>query len=192
MLAVEFGEQPQLGLLNLGRRRSARQVANRFGPGPNADALVRDGQEVRTPRLRAGVRKIRGQHHERREVLIDGSQPVADPRADAGPLDGERPGMNARRRLKVLEMPALERTNHTQIVDTLRQMRKQLADLRAAPAVTLERELRAEQRPPFVQLSGIRGEFRFVVERFEVRHAARHEQEDHPLGPPRKVRRLGR
>src|SRR5687767_8233800 len=102
-------------------------------------------QEVCIPRLRARVRQIGRKHDKGRKVLVLGAQAVTDPRANARTLHGPRTGVNAGRRLEVLEMLGLHRTDDAKVIDALRQVWKQFADLGAALAVLLEFELRAKE-----------------------------------------------
>jgi hypothetical protein len=91
----------------------------------------------------------------------------------------------------------VHRADDGDVVDMLRRVRKQLADLDAAFAILLELKRRGECRAGLPLgaevlgrqvLAGVFVERDLAVERIDVARAAVHEQVDHPLGLRRKMR----
>ena len=162
---------------------------------------MRTGQEVAAPHLPPGIRRVRRNHDERRQVAIERAQPVAHPRADARPSESERARVNSQRRLVMIRVIRFHRANDAKIIDALGDMRKQRADFRAAFAVRRElplRPLEEHVEVPFAALklvdwnglAGIGKELRLRVPRVDVRHAAAHVEKDDALCLGRKMRRL--
>ena len=169
------------------------RVGNRLGAGDNASALVQYGQEVRAPGLGSGVRHLRGDHHERGQILILGSQAVAHPRADARPVEGRRSGVDADGCAKVISVDVLHRLDDANVVDHAADVGKKITDRNAALAVAFELPVSSLVDPLFVVgLAVVFGEERLGVERIHVGNGARHEQEDDPFRLRREVRLLGR
>ena len=112
--------------------------------------------------------------------------------------EGDRAGVHAERGLEVVGVIVAHRTDEAQVVGTFGDVRKKLADPQARLAALLEFPLRpleifldhAVVRREGLQhllrhLEGlvvVGDQFRLVVERIDVRHAAAHVQEDDPLG----------
>ena len=93
----------------------------------------------------------------------------------------------------------VHRANDAALIDDLANVRQRFADLDPALPVWPELERRRHEAGRvwlLVNLAGRLGVFVFLqrrlgVERVDMRRAAVHEQEDHPLGPGREVRSTG-
>ena len=79
MALVQRAGQSELQLLDRRLFCPAVEVRDRFLAGHDADALVVGREEVVVEDLRAGVRRTCGDGDERRQVLVHGAKPVADP-----------------------------------------------------------------------------------------------------------------
>ena len=115
-------------------------------------------------------------------------------------------GVHQDLRRGVIERIAVHRLDDGDVVGHVGEVRQQLGQFRAALAVPGELELRAEQLGVGVdergaialeqigrrQLAVPFGQFRLVVEQFQVARPAGHEQVDHALGLGGEVRQLGR
>ena len=104
----------------------------------HANALMIGRQKIIVEDLRSGVRHLRRQGNERRQILIDRSQPVTDPGSDAGPREEKRTGVHAERRVVVLVVIPVHRLDDTDVVHAFPQIRKQITDQRATLAAGLE------------------------------------------------------
>ena len=91
------------------------------------------------------------QHHERREVLVLGPEPVGDPRAHRRPRQNHAALMEHAARLLVIRIGREHRPDDAQLVGHGRQVRQQLAHLDAALAVLRERELASACSPAVVR-----------------------------------------
>ena len=103
----------------------------------------------------------------------------------------------------MIEDVGFHRPHNRNVVDDLRQMRKQFGNLGAALAMPRELAGRSEQlgvafdeREPLIRDKRFRnhlpmqlGQTRLGIEQFQLTRTARHEQEDHVLRPRRVMRR---
>ncbi len=104
--------------------------------------------------------------------------------------------MNREGRLIVLVVVRFHRLDKADVIHALAQMRKQVADPRAAfaarpklPAGLEQSTLLIRETAPDAHRLAVRSEeLRFVIERVHVRHAAVREDENHPLGLGREMR----
>ena len=110
-----------------------------------------------------------------------------------------RAGVDAERGLKVVRVIVAHRTDEAQVVGALGDVRKEIADPQPRLAALLERPLRPFEiflhhaivrRERFehalrhdVGAIVIGEQFRLVIERVDVRHAAAEVDEDDPFGP---------
>ncbi len=181
--------------------RARRDVRHRLRAGYDERSLMGAGQEIAGEDLRAGVRLLRRNDDKTRQVAIQRAQAVADPRADARPREVERARMHAERRVVMIRVRGVHRTDQRDVVHALGHVWKQRTDLRAAFAVRRKIPLRAFQKNALVTgpvldlrmvqfhlLAVIANERRLGVEAVHVRHAAGHEQEDHAFRLRRKLR----
>ena len=200
--AIQLGEGVEfLPLLN--GRHPRFHVRHRFRGRHHGGALMSAWQEVRGPHLTPGIRAVRRDHHERRQVLVRAAEPVTHPRTEARPGDRERASVHAERSVVVVRVARVHRSNQGDVVGHPGHVREEFADFRARFAAFLELPLRLLEEELLVArpiarlrmiegdlLAVIGGELRLRVETIDVRDAAAHEQEDDALGLTGKVRRL--
>ncbi len=200
--------------LAAGGRRAASgigEVEHRLLAAAELDALVAGRQEAAAPE--AVIQRLVGpapreQHDECRQVLVEATETVGDPRAHAGPARELRAGLHERDRRVVVDRLGLHRADERDVVRDLRGMRQELAEPCAALAVLPELEDRWGNRETLLP-GGHRGdplahphrvgqldpaalaEGRLVIEQVHLRRRARLEQVDHPLRPRGEVRQPG-
>ena len=199
MLPVERVHEAELHLLDLLGRRAAAQIRDGLRSRNHPGALVVGGQEVVGEDLRPRVRQLGRDHDERRQVLVEGPQAVADPGAEARPREGDRTRVEAEGRLEVVGVVRVHRADEANVVHDAADVREEVAYHRAALAARLEIEERAKQvldalrmRPQGRRLSVKREQLGLGIEGLQMGEAAGQEDEDHPLGLRRVVARLGR
>src|SRR2546423_15190735 len=112
MFPIESRQQAELQFLKPRRGRAANQIRDRLWTGNDTRALMASRQKIGTPNLAAGVRQLRREHDKRGQVLVHRAEAVADPRADAGPSERDRTGMNAEPGLKMLVVVPAHRADH--------------------------------------------------------------------------------
>src|SRR5262245_690852 len=193
MPAIEAFQQTEFCFLDLRRRRAALEICNGLIAGDHPCSLMHAREKIRIPDLSPGIRQLRCEHHKRRQVLILSSQTVAHPRPEAWSFEGNRPGVNAHSRLKVVIVIATHRIDHAYVINTLTDIREEFAGHDAALAARLELPHRRKKRSlAFVKPCILRiiDEPGLVIERVDVRDTARQIYEDHALGFSREVRRL--
>ena len=126
------------------------QIEHRILAAAELDALMLRGKESASPEPR--VQRLvtltgsREQHDEGRQIVVFGSDPVREPCADGGPSRLLGSGLKERHGRVVVDGFRVHRFHDAQLVDDLRGMGKQLADVRATLAVLREFELRSRQR----------------------------------------------
>ena len=167
------------------------------------------GQKATAPQVRAerlATLTLRDEHDERWQIRVLLPQPVAQPRAEAGPPGDLRAGLEEGHTRPVVDGLGEHRAHDAQVVRDARRVRQQLAKLRAAVPVLGELEWRADERDgrlvarharePLPTAHGIRKllavalvQQRLVVVEVELRRRAGHEQVDDALGLRREVRR---
>jgi len=79
VLAVEAVEQAEFERLEFRRRRAADEIRDRLRARDHARAGMDAGEKVGAENLRAGIRKLRREDDERREIPVFRPQPVAHP-----------------------------------------------------------------------------------------------------------------
>ncbi len=103
--------------------------------------LENAGQECRLPVLRFRDRETAGAHHdEAGKVLVLGAQSVEDPRAHARAGLARIAAVHEHERRLVIGDVGVHRADHADLVDHLRGVREQIADLDAALAILPEPE----------------------------------------------------
>ena len=184
------------------------QVEHRVAAAAELHALVdaREEPVAPQPAVERLVDPVLGdQHDERRQVLVGGPEPVAEPRPHRRPAGELVPGLEERDGRVVVDVLRVHRPHKAQVVGHPGRVRQQLAHPRAGLAVPGELERRPGQRQgglvaghagePLAHADG-GGEVlavhlvqqRLVVEQVQLRRPAGHEQVDDPLGPRRQVR----
>ena len=115
-------------------------------------ALIDRRKECRTPVVDAAKGQRRADRDKGRQILVLGSQSVADPRAHAGPHEIVAAGMQLHHRAAMSRVGAVDRMQHAQIVDMRCEFREQLADPQPALAVLLKLPGRLQQVAGRVEL----------------------------------------
>ena len=126
-----------------------------------------------------------------RQFVALAAQPVDGPGAGAREPEKRKTGVHEEVALGMLAELRRHRPDDGEFVGVLRHLGKQVADLGSAFAPWPKRPLRRHEQAVVVELrafdrsgqrlSGVRHERRLWIERIDVRNAAAHEQEDHPL-----------
>ena len=115
--------------------------------GVDVGALVNPGQKRALPILRFLDRiTARAHRDEAGQVLIHRAQPVSDPRTHARARQSRFAAIHQQQRRLVIRHIRVHRTNHRDVVDVFRDVRKQFADFDAALAVFFEFERRLKGR----------------------------------------------
>ena len=144
-----------------------------------------------------------GHHHEARQAVVFGAEPVAEPTAQARLTDHHVARVHLQATRCVRGRVGVHRADHAQLVGKTGGMRKEAADLETALTMLSECEWRLHQPPDRAAVGADRRwaligrvvvsrERRLVVEGVDLARGAIHEQEDHALCACRKMRRLGR
>ena len=194
VLPVEVFGQLQFSLLNPFRFRSPLHVGNRLRAWHDTRALMEHRQEIRAEYLLARIRKLGRDHHERRQVLVEGSESIADPRAHAGPIECRRARVDADGRTEVVAIDVLHRAYDADVVNHAACLREQIGHFNAALAVALVLPVRAFVEVLIAAACGlavIGGQVWLRVEAIDMRDSTGHEEEDDALGFGREVRSLG-
>ncbi len=146
------------------------------------------------PILGAGDRPAGGVEHddEAGEILVDAPEPVVDPRAEAGGARLDLAGVHLEHRRAMNRRVGRHRMEEGDIVDMLRELRKECRDL--LPTLPVGRELPLRPHDPSLTLLAAASlrlhldrlaveivELRLVVEGVDMAGAAVHEEEDHAL-----------
>ena len=82
---VQPRQKSQFHFLQGARRCWPSHMGQRVRPRNHMGTLMATGKEIRAPGLSSGVGRLRSKHHERGQVMVQGAQTVADPRAHTGP-----------------------------------------------------------------------------------------------------------
>ena len=206
--AVEPPEQVELGaLLIVGHLVPALQVVDRSALGIECGPLVNAGQETRAPvrRVAFGQASAEGVvHHDKpRQVLVLGAQPVRHPRPDTGEAHPAHPGVDLEQSRGVVVRLGKARVNERHLIHVPGQVRKELRDPGARPAVAGEFEGRLHQGTDLGRektgvlveagqlLAVVPVQRGLVVPGIHLARAAVHEEPDDRLRPRREVRRPG-
>ena len=165
-------------------------------------AAVVCGQKGAAPVIEAAMRKRGANGDKGRQVFIFRAEPVADPRAHAGPHEVVRTGVQLEQRAAAGGVGAVGAVDETNVIHMPRDIGKQLADFVSALTVRLELPRRGKEIAGLgkghlrfgkrQRLAVVALKQRFVLEGVHVRRAAFHEQENDALGPRPKMRTLGR
>ena len=132
-------------------------------------------------------------HDEARQVLVFCSESVRYPRPDARPALQEHPGIHFKHRRRVIIRLREARIDERHVVDVLRNVREDLRSMSARfsmlPKLERRRKHLAAGREKaclgigsFELVAVAMLEFRFVIERVDLRRASRHEEPDDSLG----------
>ena len=159
------------------------------------------GEEAVAPELRPDHRLAGAEHHEAGQVLVVGPQSVREPRPHRGACRLRLARVHHQQRGFVVRQVGVHRPDDTQLVDLLRDVRKQLAHVDARFAVFLELEGGPHQLPLGAAhgvdqllggfLTGVFLERRLGVERVDLGRTAIHEEMDDPFRLRREVRGAG-
>ncbi len=220
--AIQPIDQCELGLLLLAKHVAAGRGKRKRILGVDAQlyAAVLGPQVVGAVRADAAtaVGNWRAQHDEPRQVFVDRSQAIVDPRADRGELAFEHVAAGVKLKLRaVVVVGGPHRADDRQVVGTAGQLGPPVADLQPAGAMLLKADLRGKQLVADVAigivgyddpqvllderrgehvavrrvadlLAGELGQCRLGVEAFQVAHTADEEDPDHALGARANVR----
>ena len=96
--------------------------------------------------------------------------------------------MHGERGLEVLDNVGVQGTQDAQLVGDAGQVRKEITEHQSRLPACLELERRAEQKAAAKFLAMIGRELRLGIERIDLRIAAGEKDDDHTLGPGRKMR----
>ena len=102
MAAVEELDQAQLQFLHSLTQGTPLQVGDGCFSRLDPNSLIHGREEVGTPDLLSCVRQLGCQDHEGREVLVEGTQSIAQPRTHGGTGEGDRAGVNSQAGLEVV------------------------------------------------------------------------------------------
>ena len=205
MPLIDLPQLRQLGFLHRPRHLGIADVLHpridrRDARVADRRPLVGRREKGRAPVVDPAMRERRADRHKRRQVRVLRPEAIRSPRANTRPHEVIAARMQLHHRPAVGRVRAMHRVDHAQVVDMLGDMREQFAHRNPALAVLLELPRRLEQVVRRRELNArlierqrfaiVPIEQRLGVERIDLRRAALHEHEDHPLRPCRKVRLL--
>ena len=158
MPQIQFANQIERRPLSVGKFRRRQQIEDRRSLVAQSRRLKRGRQEpvriIGGAAERAGVE----QHHVARQILVLGAEAVRRPRAEARLAHADIAGVKLVAGGRVIVRVGLHRVDEAQVVDVLRDVRKQFADPHAGLAVLAPR-IRAGQQLVFAAMRDVR-EFR--------------------------------
>ena len=185
------------------------QIQHRVVACAQVHALVPRRQKAASPEAAveglAIAGAVRDHHHERRQVAVRAAEAVADPRPKTRLARLLRTGVDERDRRIVIDRLAVNAFHQGDVIDNTADVLEHFTDVGAILAVAFEFELRRDDREralarghrrdpliaadAFGQLDAVvLVNFRVVVERIDMRRAARHEQIDHAFRLGSEVR----
>ena len=180
-------------------------LRHRNAIGADHRSLVSRGEEGRAKVALTTVGQRRADRDEAGQVFVLRAETIAHPRTDARSHEGLAAGVQFQGRRGVRVVVAVHRVDHAQVIHAGADVGKKIADrqtrLTAGMKVPRRFHDRAEVGVELVA-AGIDGVGKFlavlfrerglVIERIDVRRAAVHVEEDHPLRTGRKMWLLGR
>src|SRR5262249_40231272 len=192
--------------------RRIGEIKHRVLSRAEANALMLARQKARAPETReerligAVARALRDHDDERRQIIGEGPEPIAEPGAEAWPAGLLVARLDVCDRRVVVDRLGVQRFKDANFVGDGAGVRQELAEPAATAAVLVKLEHRRDTRKRALPrghagdalphthggwqfLAMMPAQRRLVIEHIDVRRAARHEQVDDALGLGGEVRR---